>query len=114
MAAADRPVSAIAPEQDVRIKNQEMGGGEFSAGQYCGMPSTAESPLGAPGRFAVLPHCIDCDQCRDAAPTLFDRDPDLHVTYFKRQPVSAHDFALVDEIQSLCPVHAIGDAGAGA
>lgn len=59
-----------------------------------------------------MPHCIDCDQCREAAPTLFDRDPELHVTYFKRQPVSDHDFALLDEIKTTCPVDAICDAGA--
>jgi ferredoxin len=69
-------------------------------------------PENAVGRYYVDANCIDCDQCREAAPTLFARNEDSGHSFIKQQPASPHDLELIQEVLSSCPVQAIGDDGA--
>ena len=66
-------------------------------------------PTNAEGRFYVDANCIDCDQCREAAPTLFGRDDGDGRSFVLRQPETPHDFDLITEVISLCPCQAIGE-----
>lgn len=76
------------------------------------MATLAEKlPLNVTGRFYVDSTCIDCDQCRNMAPDFFDRDPDAGTSYVKRQPVTAEDVALVQEVLTNCATNSIGDDG---
>lgn len=69
-------------------------------------------PLNAAGRFYVDSTCIDCDQCRNLAPEIFDRDPDTGTSFVKRQPVTAEEIELVQEAMTDCATCSIGDDGA--
>lgn len=69
-------------------------------------------PENALGKYYVDATCIDCDQCREAAPTLFARSDDSSLSYVQRQPSTPGDFKLMEEVKELCPCQAIGDDGA--
>jgi len=69
-------------------------------------------PENASGRYYVDGECIDCDQCREAAPTLFGRNSDTCKSYVQRQPSTPHDLELIAEVMESCPCQAIGDDGA--
>ena len=63
------------------------------------------------GRFYVDDQCIDCDLCRETAPTNFARDPDGGHSFVHKQPENAEEEALCREAMEGCPVEAIGDDG---
>jgi ferredoxin len=44
-----------------------------------------------PGKFYVTSDCIDCDLCRETAPTVFRRDDDLGFSVVFHQPGSEEE-----------------------
>ncbi len=63
------------------------------------------------GKFYVDQQCIDCDLCRETAPSFFSRNDDGGYSYVKAQPASEEDVAQCMEALQGCPVEAIGDDG---
>lgn len=63
-----------------------------------------------PGAYFVDDQCIDCDMCRQSAPTIFTRknigNTGYSVVY--HQPSSPAEEALCVEAMDACPVNAIG------
>lgn len=64
------------------------------------------------GKFYVDSQCIDCDLCRQTAPSNFDRNQDGGYSYVKKQPVTPNEEAQCQEAMQGCPVEAIGNNGA--
>jgi ferredoxin len=69
-------------------------------------------PQNAPGPFYVDAQCIDCDLCRETAPTIFARHDESGFSFVQRQPETPEDVALAREAIEGCPVEAIGEDGA--
>ncbi|PYS77165.1 MAG: ferredoxin [Acidobacteria bacterium] len=81
-------------------------------------------PENTPGAYYVDTNCIDCDVCRDTAPSNFTRadrggysfvfitraDSGGYSFVFK-QPESDAETALCEEALLCCPVEAIGNDG---
>jgi ferredoxin len=63
----------------------------------------------APGRFYVDSNCIDCDVCRDTAPSNFTRNDCGAYSYVYKQPETEDELRLCIEAMNACPVEAIGD-----
>jgi ferredoxin len=63
------------------------------------------------GRFYVDRQCIDCDLCRETAPTCFTRFDEGGHSYVYKQPETAEEQALCQEALEGCPVDAIGKDG---
>ncbi len=70
-----------------------------------------KTPLNVPGKFYVDSSCIDCDLCRETAPSIFGRDDDEGVSYVLKQPETDEETAAAVEAMEGCPVEAIGDDG---
>ncbi len=68
-------------------------------------------PLSAPGKYFVDDQCLDCDLCRETAPTVIRRDDSRGWSYVARQPETAEEIAQVKECVAACPCEAIGDTG---
>ncbi len=64
-----------------------------------------------PGTYYVDEECIDCDACRETAPSNFTRNEDEGYSYVYKQPVNAEEEELCKEALEGCPVDAIGDDG---
>lgn len=62
----------------------------------------------ASGRFYVDSRCIDCDLCRQTAPSNFSRNHDAGYTYISKQPETPIEEVLCLEAMRDCPVEAIG------
>ena len=62
----------------------------------------------APGPFYVDEACIDCDICRNHAPTIFSLDDSIGMTRVHQQPQSAADVSRALEAIDMCPVEAFG------
>ena len=62
-----------------------------------------------PGRWYVDSACIDCDLCRETAPTIFARHDEGGYSFVQKQPETAEEIALAEEARQGCPVEAIGD-----
>ena len=69
-------------------------------------------PDNAPGPFYVDTQCIDCDLCRQTAPSNFDRNQSGGYSFVKKQPTTPEEEALCKEAKEGCPVEAIGSDGA--
>ena len=69
-------------------------------------------PDNAGGAFFVDTQCIDCDLCRQTAPSNFDRNPSGGYSFVKKQPATPEEEALCKEAKEGCPVEAIGSDGA--
>lgn len=68
-------------------------------------------PENVSGRFYVDATCIDCDLCRETAPSCFLREDDEGRSYVFRQPAdSAEEEACLAAMEE-CPVEAIGNDG---
>ena len=65
----------------------------------------------AQGKFYVDENCIDCDLCREIAPSSFTRNDDEGHSFVYAQPTTPEDMALCREALDDCPVEAIGDDG---
>ena len=68
-------------------------------------------PQNVPGRYYVDAQCIDCDLCRETAPTLFGRHDEAGFSFVQRQPLTSEEIALAEEAVEGCPVEAIGNDG---
>ena len=68
-------------------------------------------PENIPGKFYVDDQCIDCDLCRETAPSNFTRSDDGGYSFVYKQPVSDEELALCEEAMEGCPVEAIGKDG---
>ena len=65
----------------------------------------------APGRWYVDTNCIDCDMCRETAPSVFRRDDDAGYSVVFHQPKSESEAREAQEAREGCPAEAIGDDG---
>ena len=63
----------------------------------------------SPGRFYVDNTCIDCNFCRETAPSTFMGNFRTNVSYVANQPHSDEDISRCLEAIRGCPVSAIGD-----
>ena len=72
--------------------------------------STEKVPSNVPGDFYVTTECIDCDICRETAPSTFRRDEDLGFSRVYRQPETPAEIELARQALDGCPVEAIGNA----
>ncbi len=64
-----------------------------------------------PGKYYVTSDCIDCDVCRQVAPSFFKEHEDDPYTYVYRQPQAEEEIAECEEALERCPVEAIGNDG---
>jgi ferredoxin len=68
-------------------------------------------PENVAGRFYVDVTCIDCDLCREAAPSNFKRNDARHRSFVFHQPEGAMEEAACSAALEECPVEAIGRDG---
>ena len=66
-------------------------------------------PQNVSGRWYVDSNCIDCDLCRETAPTVFRRDDENGNSIVFNQPQMEDELRLAEEAMSSCPVEAIGN-----
>lgn len=66
-------------------------------------------PQNAPGPWYVDSNCIDCDLCRETAPSVFRRDEDNGNSIVFHQPETEEELRQTEEARSGCPVEAIGN-----
>ncbi|MBX7221421.1 MAG: ferredoxin [Blastocatellia bacterium] len=69
-------------------------------------------PDNVPGKFYTDFQCLDCDVCRDLAPTVFTRNDDGGYSYVYQQPTTPEELEQVREAMESCGVEAIGCDGA--
>ena len=65
------------------------------------------------GKYYVDDQCIDCDLCRETAPTLFTRNEAGCYSYVSKQPETEEEGELMIAAMEGCPVEAVGDDGEG-
>ncbi|WP_193212154.1 ferredoxin [Luteolibacter marinus] len=70
-----------------------------------------KNPLNVAGSFYNDLTCIDCDLCREIAPSVFTRDDDEGLSYVWKQPASPDDHRLALEAMESCPTQSIGNDG---
>lgn len=63
------------------------------------------------GPFYVDTECIDCDLCRETAPTNFKRNDDGGYSFVFKQPETPEEIEQCKEAMEGCPVEAIGQDG---
>ena len=68
-------------------------------------------PENVPGKFYVDDQCIDCDLCRETAPSNFKRDDDGGHSFVFKQPESDEEKELCEQALAGWPVEAIGRDG---
>lgn len=68
-------------------------------------------PENVPGRFYVDDQCIDCDACRETAPSCFTRNDEKGYSFVRLQPTAPDEIEQCMEAIEGCPVEAIGDDG---
>ena len=68
-------------------------------------------PENVTGKFYVDDQCIDCDLCRETAPSNFTRSDDGGYSFVYKQPTTDEELALCEEAMEGCPVEAIGNDG---
>lgn len=68
-------------------------------------------PQNVAGPWYVDSNCIDCDLCRDTAPSVFRRDDDSGSSIVFHQPATDEERALAEDARASCPVEAIGNDG---
>ena len=68
-------------------------------------------PENIKGKFYVDNQCIDCDLCRETAPTCFTRNDDGGYSYVFKQPEGEDEEKQCKEAMEGCPVEAIGNNG---
>jgi len=55
--------------------------------------------------------CIDCDLCRQIAPTVFRRNDDSGMSAAFRQPSTEEEWAQARDAVESCPTNSVGDDG---
>jgi ferredoxin len=68
-------------------------------------------PENVSGKFFVDSQCIDCDLCRETAPSFFRRADEAGHSYVFKQPQTEEEIAQCMEALEGCPVEAIGNDG---
>lgn len=68
-------------------------------------------PQNVPGKFYVTEQCLDCDLCREIAPSVFRRDGEMGVSYIYHQPGTEEELAATMEALDCCPCEAISSDG---
>ena len=68
-------------------------------------------PENVPGAFYITRECIDCDMCRETAPSVFRRDDDIGFSVAFHQPETEAERQQAEEALRGCPVEAIGNNG---
>lgn len=63
------------------------------------------------GKFYVDSQCIDCDLCRETAPSNFTRSDDEGYSFVYKQPENSEEEEQCREAMEGCPVEAIGEDG---
>lgn len=71
--------------------------------------NTKRLPTNVPGRWYVDANCIDCDLCRETAPSVFKRDDENGNSFVFHQPATEDELKLAQEAMDGCPVEAIGN-----
>lgn len=71
------------------------------------MPIEERLAQNVAGEFYVTIACIDCDQCREIAPTVFRRDEEISLSVVFAQPTTPIDRAAAEEARVSCPTDAI-------
>ena len=69
-------------------------------------------PINVAGKYYVDNTCIDCDQCRVAAPDFFGRDESAGTSFVSRQPATAAEVEQVEQALAECATGSIGNDGA--
>lgn len=64
-----------------------------------------------PGKFYVDDRCLDCDLCRETAPTVFRRDDEMGAAYVYHQPETEEELSRTAEALQGCPCEAIFSDG---
>jgi ferredoxin len=72
---------------------------------------TNKSPGNAPGTYYVDDNCIDCDFCRETAPSIFRRNDAAGLSLVHHQPVTEEEIAMAEEALAGCPADTIGNDG---
>jgi ferredoxin len=68
-----------------------------------------KNPGNVPGRWYVDSSCIDCDLCRETAPGIYDRNPEIGRSIVVRQPVTMEELIQAQEALEGCPTESIGN-----
>src|ERR1041384_7303273 len=63
------------------------------------------------GKWYIDANCIDCDLCRETAPTVFRRDDAIGMSVVFHQPETEAEAREAKEGMEGCPVEAIGNDG---
>ena len=63
------------------------------------------------GKYYVDEQCIDCDLCRETAPSCFPRNDDGGYSCVTKHPENQEEEEQCKEAMEGCPVEAIGDNG---
>ena len=64
-----------------------------------------------PGKVYVTWQCLDCELCRETAPTIFTRHDEEGYSYVMKQPETSEEFNQVQECVEGCCTEAIHDDG---
>jgi ferredoxin len=72
---------------------------------------TARLPENIPGAFYTTSECIDCDMCRETAPTVFKRNDDIAFSIAFHQPETEAERHQAEQALAGCPTEAIGNNG---
>ncbi|MES2570313.1 MAG: ferredoxin [Verrucomicrobiota bacterium] len=72
---------------------------------------TDRFPQNVAGSYYVDDTCIDCDQCRAAAPQFFMRHDEIGYSVVYRQPITPEELELAEEALTGCPTESIGNDG---
>jgi ferredoxin len=64
-----------------------------------------------PGAYYVDSQCIDCDLCRETAPSNFRRNDEQGFSYVFKQPETPEEESQCKDAMDNCPVEAIGNNG---
>ncbi len=67
-------------------------------------------PENVKGKFYVDEQCIDCDLCRETAPSCFTRNDDGGYSFVYKQPETEEEREECTEAMEGCPVDAIGES----
>jgi ferredoxin len=108
---ADADVKGLAP----RFAGRSL----FSLGRLLQLHETLKAmadrsnkvPENVAGRYYVDVTCIDCDLCRETAPSNFTRDEAGRRSFVFRQPDNTAQEAACEAAREECPVEAIGRDG---
>ena len=68
-------------------------------------------PENVSGKYYVDNTCIDCDACRQIAPSNYDRNEEGGYSYLSKQPENPEEEQQCQEALEGCPVEAIGNDG---